>query len=135
MGRGCVNAAATEWAFLARSALAVLQRKALGRAPRSFERSGLQVGPPCRSRGAAGRDGQIRGRLSTAGATRRTGPPGRRLIPEGLAGQVCLDGGVPRLLSLSNEVTGAPMHLTRSPRIEYLALGREGNPDPPISPF
>lgn len=94
---GLGDAAISERAFLARGVHADPRRKALGRAPPGLGRSGLQVGRSRRSGRAASRAGQIRGHLGASGAVSRTGPPGRRLFPEGLAGQVCLSRGVPWL--------------------------------------
>lgn len=100
VGQGLEDAAIIERAFLVRSVHADPRRKALGRAPPGLGRSGLQVGRSRRSGRAASRAGQIWGRLGASGAVSRTGPPGRRLFPEGFAGQVRLGGGVPWLPEL-----------------------------------
>lgn len=60
-------------------------RQALSCAPQGLGRFTWCAGFPRRSRLAAGRSGQVRGRLGAAG---RSGPPGRRHLPAGPTWQV-----------------------------------------------
>lgn len=107
----CGDAAAAERGLPARAAgrgppHTALGRapQGLGRAPQGLVRAGMCAGHPRRSRPAAGRAGQIRGRLRAPGAA---GPRGRRHLPQGPAGQVC---AWPRASGpwASNEVTPRP---------------------------